>query len=156
MVRDERGDRRARDTWHDPRRREDREHPRPERIGIDATDHDVRDGRYRARAESLDRARRHQHRHRRREAPDQKTDGKEGETGPEWRRGTEAVRELAGDDNPDEGGEKKCAEDPPIKCDSAEVIGDERHDRRDRERFERDEGHVENEAHGEPAPAVVH
>ena len=154
MVRDERGKRRARDAGHDPGRREDREHPRPERVGIGAADHHIRDGWYRACAESLDGARGDEHGHRRREASDEKADREEREPRAERQRRTEPVGKLAGDDDPDEVREEERAEDPSVEGDPAEVVGDEWHDRRYRERFERDERHVENEAHGEPPPLV--
>ena len=73
----------------------------------------------------------------------------------EGKRGTETIRELAGEDDPHEIREEERAEHPAVERYSTEILRDERHDRRDRKRFKRDERHVENEAHREPAPSLM-
>ena len=101
MVRHEGRERRTRDARHDPGGREDREHARPERVGIGSADDDVRDRRYGTGAKALNRASGDEHRHRRRESSDEQADCEERETGSEWQRGAEAVGELAREDDSD-------------------------------------------------------
>ena len=155
VIGDKCGKRRTRDAGHDPGRREDREHARPESVRIRTADDDVRDGGYGAGPKPLDGTCPDEDRHRRCEPSDQQADREQPETGAEGDRGAEAIGELTGDDDPDEVRQKERAEDPSVEGDAAEIRDDERHDRRDREGFERHERHVENETRGEAAPPLV-
>jgi len=96
----------GRPSGHDPRGRKDREHPRPQRIGIRAADDHVRDSWYRAGTEALNGACGDENRHRRREPP-MRSPTRRAETPRRTARPTEAIGELACDDDSDEIGEEE-------------------------------------------------
>ena len=155
VLADERGERRSGDARDDPRGREDREHPRPQRFGEGAADHDVSGRRDGARAETLNRTRRNQYWHRWREPAREKPDDEQQEAEAERHRGSVTVGELPGDDDAGEIREQERAEDPAVKRQPRKILGNQRHDRRYSERLEPDERHVEDEPDRQSAPARV-
>ena len=81
VIGDKCGKRRTHDAGHDPGRREDREHARPESVRIRTADDDVRDGGYGAGPKPLDGTCPDEDRHRRCEPSDQQADREQPETG---------------------------------------------------------------------------
>ena len=150
VLPDRSGDGRADDAGQDPRRRQRREHPRPERFGQRPADGDVGDRLERPGAQALDEAGCHEDEHRRREAADQQADREQAEARGVRHRQTPAVDGAADDDDADERAEEERREDPAVQLDPAELVRDDRHDRRDREGLEADErdGQHETESSG--------
>src|SRR5438876_366871 len=77
--------------------------------------------------------------HRRRQPAEQEARGEQQEADGEAGRGAQPVGRLPGDDDADHGAEEEGAEHPPVEADAPEVVLDARQDRRDGQRFERDE-----------------
>ena len=152
---DRAGERRADDTGQDPGGRQRGEHARPERFGQRPPDRHVRDRLDRAGAQALDEAGADQHRHRRREATDEQADREQAEPGRERDRQPTAVDRAADDDDADQRAEEERREDPAVQlqpAQPAELVGDDRHDGRDRQRLEADQRDGQDEADGQGAP----
>ena len=65
-----------------------------------------------------------------------------------------AVGGVTGDDGPDEAGQHESAERPPVEVEPAEIAGDPRRDRRDRERLEGHDRHVDRQPETQAGVAV--
>ena len=63
-----------------------------------------------------------------------------------------AVDRAADDDDADQRAEEERREDPAVELQPAELVGDDRHDRRDRQRFEADERDGQDQAERQRAP----
>ena len=148
------GERRADDTGQDPGGRQRGEHARPERLGQRPSDRHVGDRLDRAGAQALDEPGTHQHRHRRCEATDEQADREQAEPGRERDRQSTPVDRTADDDDADQRAEEERREHPAVQLEPAkpaELVGDDRHDGRDRERFEADQRDGQDEADGQGA-----
>ena len=148
---DRAGDRRPDHAGQDPGRREHREHARPQVLGESPADGDVRDRLDRAGAEALDEAGGHQEGHGRCEAARQEADGEQPETGGERDRQAAPVDRAADHHDPDERAEEERREDPAVELEPAQLLRDDRHDRRDRQGLEADQGDGQDEAEGQGA-----
>ena len=115
-------------------------------------DGDVGDRLDRAGAEALDEPGGDQDRHRRRQAADEQADREQPETDRERDGQPAAVDRAADDDDADQRAEEERREDPAVELEAAELVGDDRHDRRDRQRLEADEGDRQDEPERQRAP----
>ncbi len=83
--------------------------------------------------------------------PDQEADGEQSEARGERDREAAPVDRAADHDDPDERAEEERREDPAVELEPAELVRDDGHDRRDRQRLEADQGDGQDEAQGQGA-----
>src|SRR4026209_53164 len=76
---------------------------------------------------------------------DDEADREEGDAGGEWASEPAPVDDPADEDDADQRAEHERGEYPAVELDAVQLAGDDRHDRRDREGFERDEGDRQDE-----------
>ena len=94
-----------------------------------------------------------EHEHMRRQPTDRETDPEERQARDEGSDETAAIDQQTDDDDPDQVPEEERREDPAVQVEAAELLGDDRHDGRYRERLERDEGNRQHETDGERPPS---
>jgi hypothetical protein len=133
------GQGRPEDPGQDPGRRERGEHPRPEAFGQAPADRHVGDRRDRAGTEALDEPGHDEDFHAGRQSADQETDREQAEARRERPPEAATIDEPADHDDADQRPEEERGEDPAVELHPAELAGDDRHHRRDREGLERDQ-----------------
>ena len=122
-------------------------------LGHRPSDRDVGDGRDRAGAEALDHPARDQDRHRRRESADQQADREQADPHQERPGQPASIDQHSGDDDSEELAQEEAREDPAVQVEAAEVAGDDRHDRRDRQGLRGDDRDVQDEPDRQRPPA---
>jgi hypothetical protein len=130
---DGRGGGRPDEPGDDPGGREHGEDAGTQRRRVAATDARIGDRRDGTGAEALHDAGGDEHRHGGRGASDGEADGEEAQTGDERGRCAPTVGGPPGEHRADHRAEEEPREDPAVELDAAEVVGDDRHHRRDGE-----------------------